>query len=272
MKGLSIIVPAFNEAGNVEQALDGVISAANQAALVAYQIIVVDDGSTDETTSVLHWYAQRHYRRPLVAPIYFHRHEQNQGLRVAYETGLAAADYPYVTWVPGDGEIATESLVEIFKAVGTADLVVPYHGTPEKRPWFRRLLTWVSTNEINLLLGKRLHYWQGPVVYPTALARSLPRTIPGFFCMAEMLACAMAMDPTYVEVPLTHQERTYGVSKAVSWRRIWQAQMAVFGFWWRFRWQRWFPADLTMTRTSRFMTAEEIGTERIPVGRTTSWS
>jgi glycosyltransferase involved in cell wall biosynthesis len=224
MKGLSIIVPAFCEEGNIISAVGGVLTAADVAGLRRYEVIIVDDGSTDGT-----------YSAALCTGHTVVRHLTNLGLRAAYETGLAHARYDHVTWVPGDGEIATESLVSIFRAVGTADLVIPYHGTPHKRPWFRRALTWVSTNEINLLLGKRLHYWQGPVVYPTALARSLPRTIPGFFCMAEMLACAMALGPTYVEVPLTHQERTYGVSKAVSWRRIWDAQLVVIGFWWRFR-------------------------------------
>jgi dolichol-phosphate mannosyltransferase len=224
MKGLSIIVPAFNEEGNIISAVGGVLTAADAAGLHRCEVIIVDDGSTDGT-----------YSAALCTGYTVVRHPTNLGLRAAYETGLARARYDHVTWVPGDDEIATESLVAIFKAVGTADIIAPYHGTPEKRPWFRRALTLISTTEINLLMGKRLHYWQGPVVYPTELARSLPRTIDGFFCMAEMLACAMTLGLSYVEVPLTHQERAYGVSKAVSWRRIWDAQVAVIGFWWRFR-------------------------------------
>jgi dolichol-phosphate mannosyltransferase len=224
MKGLSIIVPAFNEEGNIISAVGGVLTAAAAAGLRRYEVIIVDDGSTDGT-----------YSAALCTGHTVVRHPTNLGLRAAYETGLARARYDHVTWMPGDGEIAVDSLVEIFKAVGTADIIAPYHGTPHKRPWYRRALTLISTTEINLLMGKRLHYWQGPVVYPTELARSLPRTIDGFFCMAEMLACAMTLGLSYVEVPLTHQERAYGVSKAVSVSRIWAAQRAVIGFWWRFR-------------------------------------
>jgi glycosyltransferase involved in cell wall biosynthesis len=232
MKGLSIIVPAFNEAGNLEAAVREVISSARQV-FDNFEVIIVDDGSTDQTWQVAH---RLYYTTPCISRVA--HHPTNQGLRAAYESGLAHAQYDHVTWVPGDGEIATESLVEIFRAVGTADIIAPYHGTPHKRPWFRRALTLISTTEINLLMGKRLHYWQGPVVLSTELARSLPRTVPGFLCMAEQLMTAMELGYSHVQVPLTHQERTYGVSKAVGWRRIWSAQMAVLRIWWRLKVRR----------------------------------
>lgn len=230
--GLSIIVPAYNEGGNIQQALVGVDSAAYMAGLSDYEIIVVDDGSTDHTAKNAHLLAQQldHVRVIQQSP--------NQGLRAAYETGLHAATKEYVTWVPGDGEMATESLAAIFKAIGTTDLVVPFHGTPERRPWFRRLLTWGSTSQLNWLLGHSLNYFQGTVVLPTSLARSLPRTIPGFFCMAEQLCHALELGYSYVEVPLEHQERTYGVSKAVSFRKILDGQMAILNIWWRLKVQR----------------------------------
>ncbi len=231
MNGLSILLPAYNEAGNIRAAVAGVIQAAEWANLPAYEIIVINDGSRDETGLIAERIANGN---PRVSVLH---HPTNLGLRDAYQTGLDAAQYEYCGWAPGDGEMPVESLGRIFAAIGSADLVIPYHGAPENRPWFRRALTWISTIEMNLLLGNRLNYYQGPVCYPTALARALPKTVPGFFFASEMLACAMTLGLSYVEVPLIHRERQYGVSKAVSWYRIWQAQMAVLGFWWRFRLQ-----------------------------------
>lgn len=227
---VSIVIPSFNESGNIAAAVTGVLLAAHQARLDEFELILVDDGSTDGTGAVMRDLARCHVEITHVVC-----HPENAGLRAAYETGLSCATLPYIGWFPGDGEMATESIADILRAVGTADLVIPYHGTPWLRPWVRRALTWISTTEMNLLLGNALDYYQGPVVYPTALARSLPRTIDGFFFAAEMLSAAMTLNPSYVQIPLTHQERAYGVSKAVGWRRIWDAQMAVFGFFWRFR-------------------------------------
>ncbi len=233
--GVSIIVPAMNEEGNIEGAVRSVMTAA--ACLEQYEIIVVDDGSTDGTKQVVSdLIATLAEENPAGASVVrLVCHPVNRGLRAAYETGLAEVRMHYVTWVPGDNEMALESVGRILAAIGKADLVVPYHGTPWLRPWFRRLLTWGSTTQMNVLFLKRLHYYQGPVVYPVALARSLPRTIPGFFCMAEMLLHALAAGYTYVQVPLTHQERAYGTSKAVGAGKIWDAQLAIVRFWWRIK-------------------------------------
>lgn len=224
---VSIIVPAYNEAGNITGAVHSVLRAAT-AVNVDVEVIVVDDGSTDATyLTVVHNVTD--------ARACITRHTENAGLRAAYETGLSLATMPYVGFVPGDGEMAYESIVEILKAVGTTDLLIPYHGTPERRPWFRRLLTWVSTQQLNVFLGHDLRYYQSPVVYPTDLARRLPRTEDGFFFVTEMLAYALEADPSYVEIPLVHQERRYGASKAVSLKAIWRAQMLILRLFWRLR-------------------------------------
>ena len=192
-----------------------------QTHLDDYEVIVVNDGSDDDTGAVAERIAAAH---PTVSVVH---HSRNRGLRDAYETGLALASKSRVLWLPADREMAVESIAAIFKSVGTADLSVPYHGTPERRTWFRRLLTWGSTTQINVALGHRLRYFQGTVVYPTAMARRLPRTEPGFFFVAEMLAWALEEGPTYVEIPLVHTDRAYGTSKAVGWGRIWAAQKLI---------------------------------------------
>jgi len=72
-------------------------------------------------------------------------------------------------------------------------------------------------------------------VYPTALARLLPRTVNGFFYATEMLVHALDAGYSWVEVGLTHQERAFGRSKAVNWSNILDAQRAVFMLWWNIR-------------------------------------
>jgi dolichol-phosphate mannosyltransferase len=232
MASLSIIVPAFNEEGNIQNALVGIDAAAARAGLDEYEIIVINDGSTDRTGKNADLLAHQLYGIRVI------HHAHNAGLRAAYETGLTAATGQYVTWVPGDGEMASESIEAIFRAVGTADLVIPYHGTPERRGWYRRLLTWGSTRQLNWLLGHSLHYFQGTVCYPTAMARRLPRTEPGFFFCAEILAWALEETSSYVEIPLAHVQRQYGVSKAVGWSKVWAAQKLIARLWFRIQSRR----------------------------------
>lgn len=227
-RGVSIVVLAFNEAAN----LTGAVREIREAAMVSlddYEVIVVNDGSTDGTGEIADWLAL-HWGDVRVV-----HHPENRGLRAGYETGLSTATLPYAVWLPADREMAPESIAAILRAIGTADLVIPYHGNPSARGWFRRLLTWGSTTQLNGLLGYPLHYWQGTVVYPTELARRLPRTEAGFFFCAEMLAHALDAGLSYVEIPLAHTDRQHGRSKAVGLRQIWRAQTLIVRLWWRLR-------------------------------------
>ena len=224
---ISVVVPACNEARNLEAAIETVIAAATP--FDDFEVLIVNDGSSDDTGDVAERLAAADPRVRVV------HHESNQGFAAAYRSGLARARMQYVTFAPGDNEIAPTSLAEIFASVGKADLVVPYHGTPWKRAFYRRILTWTCVTQINVLFGWHLRYFQGPTVYPTQLARALPRTTRGFFFITEMLVYALAAGYTAVEVPLIHQERAYGRSKAVALSNIVDAERTILRLWWQIR-------------------------------------
>jgi hypothetical protein len=102
----------------------------------------------------------------------------------------------------------------------------------------RRALTRISTDQVNLLFGWNLKYYQGPAVYPTELARALPRTVQGFYFATEMLVHALDAGYSFVEIGLTHQERSYGRSKAVAWTNAANAQWTILRLWWEIRVRR----------------------------------
>lgn len=218
---VSIIVPAYNEAPTV----DGVvreIAAAATALLDDYEILIVDDGSTDQTGALADDLAREFPRaRALHQP-------RNQGIAAAYARALALARLDFVTFLPADGEVAPFSIRDLFAAIGTADLVIPYHANPQARQYHRRLLTWASTALVRRLFGFPLRYFQGPVVYPTALARRLPKTSGGFYFLTQMLLHALAEGHSYTQVGLMHQGRRHGFSHAVSLGKILRALWTIW--------------------------------------------
>jgi dolichol-phosphate mannosyltransferase len=224
---LSVIVPAYNESHAIEGVVANIEAAA--PALDDVEIVIVDDGSTDDTGQIADMLARDHAEVTVI------HHPRNRGFAAAYGSGLARARMEYVTFLPGDNEVALGSITNIFNAVGTADIVVPYHATPWNRTWYRRFLTWVCVTEINLFFGWHVKYTQGNAVYPTELARILPITSPHFFFITEMLVHALVAGYSYVHVPLTHQERTYGRSKALSLKNIANAEMTMLRLWWNVR-------------------------------------
>lgn len=228
MSRVSIFVPAFNEAAHLEGAVADIASAA-QAALDDYEILLVDDGSTDGTGPLADRLAKQ---RPKLHVIH---QPTNQGIAAGYEKALEVARFEYFGFLPGDREIEPTAIKNILAAVGTAEIVAPYHGNPKARQAYRRVLTVVSTTLVNRLFGLRLRYFQGPCVYPTPLARALPKTAGGFYFLTQMLVHALCAGHTYVEVPLIHQDRAHGRSKAVSWRNIMRALRTIAVTWWAIR-------------------------------------
>jgi glycosyltransferase involved in cell wall biosynthesis len=224
---VTIFVPAFNEAFNIEPAVRDAVDAAS--GLDDFEILIVDDGSTDGTSEI----ADRLARElPRVRVIH---HPHNQGIGATYRTALDAARMEYITWTGGDGELPRESLREILNAVGSASVLVPYYGNPDPRPFYRKILTWVSTQQVNLMFGFRLRYYQGPAVMPTQVARNQPPLTNGFYFATERVVYALSDGNSWREVPFHAANRATGQSKAVSFRNVLRAERVIWRLWWNVR-------------------------------------
>lgn len=96
---VSIIVPCFNYGHYLSDTLDGILA----QSFDAWECIVVDDGSTDNTASVAAAYAENDARIRYI-------HQPNAGLSAARNTGLAAARGRYIQLLDADDGIAPRKL------------------------------------------------------------------------------------------------------------------------------------------------------------------
>jgi glycosyltransferase involved in cell wall biosynthesis len=225
---VSIFVPAYNEAEHLADAVAEIAEAA-ESTLDDYEILVVNDGSTDGTGPLADRLARERSKVRVI------HHAQNQGIAAGYVDALEAARFEYFAFLPADREINPGSVKNILAATGSADVVVPYHANPSARQRHRRVLTWTSTALVNTLFGLSARYFQGPCVYPTSLARAAPKTAGGFYFLTQMLVHALCAGHSYVHVGLIHQERLHGRSKALSVRNVLRALRTIAGLWWVIR-------------------------------------
>jgi glycosyltransferase involved in cell wall biosynthesis len=124
---LSVVVPAFNEAGNIEKLVRE--AATKLAALASFEIIVIDDGSSDETGAQLDRLA-----RELPALRVIH-HAERSGKSAALRTGMMAARSVWVATMDGDGQNDPADIVNMTKSVDLSriDRVGLVAGTRKKR-------------------------------------------------------------------------------------------------------------------------------------------
>src|SRR5437762_473952 len=92
--GVSVVIPAYNYAGFLPKAIESVL----QQDYPEYELVVVDDGSTDNTADVTAAYARASTRVRYV-------HQTNGGLSAARNTGIRHARFEYVSFLDADDEL-----------------------------------------------------------------------------------------------------------------------------------------------------------------------
>jgi glycosyltransferase involved in cell wall biosynthesis len=117
LAGLSVVLPCCNEEGNLERAVRAAADA-SEGASDDYEIIVVDDGSTDATLPVASELARRDPRvRVLV-------HAGARGYGAAVRTGIRAAQMPWILLVDPGLPIDPHEVQNFLPVAADADLVV----------------------------------------------------------------------------------------------------------------------------------------------------
>ncbi|MCX7624574.1 MAG: glycosyltransferase family 2 protein [Thermomicrobium sp.] len=200
---LSIVVPVYDEVESLPELYRELCEALAPLPLRS-ELIFVDDGSTDGSTSVLH---ELFVADPRVQVIQFRR---NFGKSAALAAGFRAARGTAIVTLDADLQDDPHEIPRLLAALDQADLVSGWK-TPRRDPWTKRFPSWVFNATVRLLTGVRLHDINcGLKAYRAEVVRELPlygelhRFIP-------ILAHARGF--RVVELPVAHRPRRYGRSK-----------------------------------------------------------
>jgi len=219
-RGLSIIIPAYNEGFLVEKTLIEVLSATNE--LEDFEVILVNDGSNDNTGLIMRALAGRYSNVVVI------QHDTNLGLGAAYNSGVHAATRAYVILVPGDNCFEAPSLRHLFSHVGLADIIIPYHlNADEARPLYRRIISSVYTKFANSLSGKSIPYYNGIVIQRTDAIKKVGIRTNGFAYQLDLIVRMLKSGASYAVVGIFVNERETGKTKAFNIRNAVQV-LSVF--------------------------------------------
>jgi dolichol-phosphate mannosyltransferase len=212
-KSLSVIIPCFNEEGNIRATVYDLVEAL--AGLIEdYELIIFDDCSTDETKKAIGELAAKN---PKIRAIY---NETNRGLGYSYRKGVELASKEYVIMVPGDNEVLATSVREIVRHIGKADIIIPYIENYHVRPLMRQALSRIFTITMNTISRQKIHYYNGPVLHKKSVLMKANLNNDGFAYQAEILTNLIRMGHTFHQAPMLLQVRSYGSSRAFSKKNI----------------------------------------------------
>lgn len=227
MGSISVILPALNEERALRPSVE-MFTALFAEAGVLYEIILIDDGSTDGTPAIADELARAN---PEIRVVH---HAETRGLGHSYCEGVGLARMDYLILLTANGECDRESIRAIVDCRGRADIILPYPGNLGSRPMARRIASRAFTWTLNRITGHDLPYYNGTVLHRTALLRSISIRTSSYAYQADALLQLLAAGASYHSVRIRVAYRPHR-TKAFRLRNI----AGVGAFLARAVWETW---------------------------------
>lgn len=221
---LSVVLPAFNEAANIDTAVRRCLEVGGRLG-ISVEVIVVDDGSRDATGDLVRAWSARDPRVRMV------RHPSNLGYGAALRSGLGAATGVRVFFTDADLQFDLSDLDALLARAGEADILAGYRA-PRRDPWHRRLNGWLWSRLVDRLFetGVRDVDCAFKLFHRDVLAQ-VPIQSLGAFVNTEILVRARAAGFRVVEVPVKHLPRVAGRATGAHPRVILRAFVELASLW-----------------------------------------
>lgn len=210
------VIPALNEEGNIRDTINTILEA-NKGYQYKLNILIVNDGSNDGTDKVAETLANEYSFVEVV------HNKFTRGMGTAFVIGIMKNISMEVTYnsyyglIPGDNEVAIETIISVFENAGKADAILHYPDNKKVRTWQRRLISNMFKNINNLLFRMNLRYFNGPVFFRYELLREMDIPTRFFSFHAETVIRFIKHGYSYIEVPGKLQLRKEGKSTALKW-------------------------------------------------------
>ncbi|MGC3980309.1 MAG: glycosyltransferase family 2 protein [Steroidobacteraceae bacterium] len=228
---LSVVIPVCNEAENVGPLAREIHTAL--AGKVSFEVLFVDDGSTDATVS-----AVMKVRAESVPQIRLLKHSRRSGQSAGVRTGVRAARAQWIATLDGDGQNDPADIPKLLAALqernqdGQLKLVMG-NRTTRRDTWLRRL----SSRVANGVRGNLLHDGTPDTGCGIKLfERELFLELPHFNHMHRFLpALVQRAGKRVISVPVAHRPRMQGISKYGLNNRLWVGIVDMVGVMWLIR-------------------------------------
>ena len=223
--GISVFFPAYNDGGTIASM---VLAALNTCRKLTddYEVIVVNDGSTDYTGQVLDDIASRYEHVKIVT------HKKNRGYGGALRTGFKTAAKEWVFYTDGDAQYDAHELAMLAPAMRPEVDIVQGYKIARHDPIFRIVIGKTYHWIVKLMFGLRVRDTDCDfrLIRKSALERIELKSNTGTICV-ELVKKLQDSGATFAEVPVHHYHRAYGRSQFFNFKRLWATGVHLLQLW-----------------------------------------
>jgi glycosyltransferase involved in cell wall biosynthesis len=224
-KGLSVFFPAYNDSGTIASL---VITALRTARKLTpdFEVIVVNDGSADNTAEILDELARTY---PQVRVVH---HPSNRGYGGALRTGFATATRELVFYTDGDAQYDPAEMEVLWRRFGDEVDLVNGYKISRSDPLHRIVIGRVYHHTVKILFGLTVRDVDCDfrMMRRSIFDRVHLEKNSGVICL-EMMKKITDAGFRIAEVPVHHYHRAYGKSQFFNFRRLGRTAIDVFKLW-----------------------------------------
>lgn len=218
------MLPAHNEIGNLPAVITRTLDVL-PSLVERFELIIVDDGSTDGTGALLDSIAADDPR--IVAM----HHPKNRGYGSALRSGFSVASGDFIMFMDADQQFDIADLTFLAPFIGDYDIVAGYRSR-RNDALHRIIYAWMFTTAMRIVFGIRQRDIDCAFkVFRAELLQSMELVSPGALLNSEILAKAQRVGATWVEVGVNHYPRTSGESSGGSAKVVFRAMKETMVLW-----------------------------------------
>ncbi|MDZ4712723.1 MAG: glycosyltransferase family 2 protein [bacterium] len=221
---LSVFFPAYYDEKNIGKVVNSAVKVLNDLNLRDYEIIIIEDGSPDNTGKVADELAEQYSKVRVI------HHAKNMGYGATLRDGFMSAKMDYVFYTDGDNQFDLEELKKFVALLPYTDIVVGYR--KHKQYSLYRKFTSLSYNYLLKILFD-IHYWDIDCafkIFPTKLFKEIDIESIDAFIDAEIMLKAKQKGYSTSEIGVTHLPRIDGISTGARPSVIIKTIKEVFAF------------------------------------------
>lgn len=212
MNKIAISIPVYNDSSTIEALVlksNTVLSSLTDR----YQILVINDGSKDNTSQVLE------NIRQTIPQLKIYDHKINLGFGKTIKEVYTLPESEWVIFIPGDGQIMPSELLKLYTYTKNNEFILGYRKLRQDL-FVRKFNSWCYNWIISIFAGRRVHDVNSVALLKRDALKDIQLYSASAFIHAEIFLKLMRKGVSFIEVEIEHKPRLYGRGSGNRWKVI----------------------------------------------------